>query len=224
VIERANPSKAPTTSMATPQEDQPTEWFDPLYQETDASGSGVPWANMETHPSFREWLSRNALDGHGKTALVVGCGMGDDAIELASRGFAVTAFDVSEAAIGHCGRRFPDSPVDFRVADLFGSNPQWERRFDFVLEIYTVQALPPKYEAEVIGKIANFVCVGGQLLVIAVVAEEERSFESGPPWILTPGHRAAFASHGLEIADQFEQVKASRQGHNISVTTFKRLA
>ena len=187
-------------------------------------GTGVPWANIETHPSFREWLNRNPLDGHGKMALVVGCGMGDDAIELASRGFAVTAFDVSEAAVGHCRRRFPDSTVDFQVADLFESNQEWIRRFDFVLEIYTVQALPPKYEAEVIGKIANFVGVDGQLLVIAVVGEEERSFESGPPWILTSGHRTAFASHGLEITDQFEQEMASRGGHDISVTTFSRPA
>ena len=81
------------------QEDQPSDWFEPLYAVSNTNGEGVPWASMETHPSFRKWLSHNPLEGGGKLALVVGCGMGDDAIELESLGFQVTAFDVSETAI-----------------------------------------------------------------------------------------------------------------------------
>ena len=67
------------------QENQPSNWFEPLYAGSSTSGEGVPWANMETHPSFRSWLTRNPLQGDGKLALVVGCGMGDDAIDLQSR-------------------------------------------------------------------------------------------------------------------------------------------
>ena len=54
---------------------------------------------MQTHPSFAKWLNENTLVGVGKSALVIGCGMGDDAIELEALGFRVTAFDVSETAI-----------------------------------------------------------------------------------------------------------------------------
>jgi cyclopropane fatty-acyl-phospholipid synthase-like methyltransferase len=205
-----------------PEENKPTEWFDPMYRNADNDGNGVPWANMETHPSFRAWLDRHELLGQGKTALVVGCGFGDDAIELASHGFTVTAFDVSEAAIAHCKRRFPDSSVNFLVADLFKPNPEWNRQFDIVLEIYTIQALPPKYESEVIGKIANFVSENGQLLVVAIVSEEERTFESGPPWALTPAHIESFVSHGLEVSDHFIREKASSRGSDVSVTTFIR--
>ena len=79
-------------------DDDPTSWFEPLYRDTEPDGDGVPWANMETHPSFQQWLSRHDLKGDGQRALVIGCGMGDDAVELASRGFQVTAFDVSESA------------------------------------------------------------------------------------------------------------------------------
>jgi len=39
--------------------------------------------------------------------------MGDDAIELESWRYQVTAFDVAESAIDHCKRPFPDSTVDF---------------------------------------------------------------------------------------------------------------
>ena len=80
-------------------ENKPTDWFEPLYAGSNTDGEGVPWANMGIHPAFDGWLKDHPLDGAGKRALVVGCGMGDDAIELEKRGFAVTAFDVADSAI-----------------------------------------------------------------------------------------------------------------------------
>jgi len=205
-----------------PEEDKPTAWFDPLYAGADEDGTGVPWANMATHPGFDAWLAKNALDGKCKTALIVGCGMGDDAIELASHGFSVTAFDVSDAAIAHCRRRFPDISVDFRVADLFNPPSKWKRRFDFLLEIYTIQALPPKYEQNVIGKIADFVRETGQLVTVAIVSDEPRTFESGPPWALTPGHQTAFVQQGLTLTDHQILSGASRRGNDLWVSTLTR--
>ena len=205
-------------------EEEPTAWFEPLYREAEVSGKGVPWAHMETHPSFRAWLRGHHLEGRGKKALVVGCGMGDDAIELVSSGFDVTAFDVSPSAIARCRQRFPQAPVDWIVADLLAANKLWIARFDFVLEIYTIQALPPKYEEEVIGKIAGYVAPGGELLVIAVVGVEPRTFDNGPPWVLTQTHVETFQRLGLEITDQFQQEGASRHGRDILVTTFHRPA
>ena len=209
--------------MMNPNEDRPTDWFEELYAASDARGGGIPWANMTTHPDFRHWLEQNELNGEGKTALVIGCGMGDDAMTLASLGFNVTAFDVSPSAINYCKQRFSQSNVDFVVADLFAENLQWDRRFDFVLEIYTIQALPPKYENEVIAKIARYVTVDGQLLVIALVDETERSFQSGPPWVLTPGHRESFEAHGLGITNQYVS-RGSDDGAATYVTTFLRFA
>ena len=157
-------------------EDRPTDWFEPLYARSGNDGSGIPWANMKTHPSFSEWLAQNSLEGTGKFALVVGCGMGDDAIELEFRGFQVTAFDVSDTAIQYCKDRFPESNVSFVQADLLKEQSNWDRKFDFVLEIFTIQALPPKYEDDLIQNISKFVAPGGNLLVIAEVSDEERSF------------------------------------------------
>ena len=209
--------------MINPNEDRPTDWFEELYSASDERGGGIPWANMTTHPDFRHWLEQNELNGEGKTALVIGCGMGDDAMTLASLGFSVTAFDVSPSAISYCKRRFSQPNVDFVVADLFSENLQWDRRFDFVLEIYTIQALPPKYEDEVIARIARYVAVDGQLLVIALVDETERSFQSGPPWLLTPGHRESFEAHGLRIANQYVR-RTSDDDAATYVTTFMRFA
>ena len=50
-------------------------------------------------------------------ALIIGCGLGDDAEALAKLGFEVTAFDISTSAIAWCQQRFPDSTVNYLVAD-----------------------------------------------------------------------------------------------------------
>jgi ubiquinone/menaquinone biosynthesis C-methylase UbiE len=178
---------------------------------------------MEAHPAFCEWLNKNQLQRNGKTALVVGCGMGDDAIKLEKLGFEVTAFDVSNAAIKLCKERFPNSKVKFVQADLLKSQPQWNEKFDFVLEIFTIQALPPKYEKELIKNISNFVSKNGQLLVIAEVSSKKRSFESGPPWVLNTQHIDIFELYGLKATDKFIQKNDSNFGDmGTFVTTFRR--
>ena len=203
-------------------EDRPSDWFEPLYSGSNTDGEGVPWANMKTHPSFTVWLSRNPLNGVGKSALVVGCGMGDDAIELEHLGFHVTAFDVSETAIKYCKERFSHSKVAFEQADLMEFQFQWRQKFDFVLEIYTMQSLPPKYENELIENISNFVAPGGQLLVIADVDRNERSFENGPPWLLTPEHIDSFVSCGLRVQRKVVEKQPLNDSVDIYVTTFVR--
>ena len=203
------------------QEDQPLNWFEPLYSNANKDGQGVPWANMKTHPAFVRWLSQNPMTGSGKSALVVGCGMGDDAVALESLGFQVTAFDVSPSAIEFCKERFPGTTVDFCQADLLKDQHQWQQKFDFVLEIYTVQALPPKYEEAVIRNIADFVAPMGQLLVVAQVGAEPRSYENGPPWILTPEHIDAFTECGLTMQESKIENDPEDDG-NLYVTTFTR--
>ena len=199
--------------MINPNEERPTDWFEPLYASSNTSGEGVPWANMQTHPYFQEWLETHSMDGQGKKAMVVGCGLGDDAIELENLGYEVTAFDVSESAIELCKKRFPESKVNFVQADLFNLPSEWNRAYDFVLEIYTVQALPPKYESESIRNIAQLVSESGELLVIAQVNKGPRDFAVGPPWLLTPDHRVKFEEQGLNIEETRE--KPTTSGNNM---------
>ena len=205
-------------------EDQPIDWFETLYSGADTQGAGVPWANMQTHPSFAKWLERNPVNGGGKAALVIGCGMGDDAIALESLGFQVTAFDVSTSAIDLCKQRFPQSNVDFQQADLLQEHPRWVRNFDLVLEIFTVQALPPRYERSLIASIAEFVAPGGLLIVVAETSEQPRAFENGPPWLLTPAHVAAFSAQGLAIEEAFSESSGFASADALLTTTFKRQA
>src|SRR5689334_22638059 len=119
-----------------------TGWFDQVYVRAQGNTGAVPWAALQPRPPFAEWAQRTGLDGKGKRAVVIGCGLGDDAEELARRGFAVTAFDVAPSAVQWCRRRFPDSPVRYEVGDLLDPPPPWHGAFDLVAESYTLQALP----------------------------------------------------------------------------------
>jgi SAM-dependent methyltransferase len=176
---------------------RPTEWFDRLYVEANDDPAEIPWAYLRTHPGFERWLGANPLDGIGRRALVIGCGLGDDAEELASRGFDVTAFDISPNAIAWCRRRFPESKVDYRAANLFEAPADWAGRFDFLLEIYTVQALPPTRQAEALRALAPLVAPGGELLVISRGALPG-DVADGPPWPPEPTTFDLLADLGLE--------------------------
>ena len=179
-------------------ENKPNDWFETLYSESNDSGSGVPWANMAPHPTFKKWIDQSSPLETKKTALVVGCGLGDDAIELETKGYKVTAFDVSESAIELCKKRFPTSKVEFIQADLIEGVSEWHKKFDLVLEIFTIQALPPKYEEILIKNISNFVSDNGQLIVVTEIQSEKRIYKNGPPWLLNHDYIKSFERYGLK--------------------------
>src|SRR5256885_1534698 len=76
-----------------------TGWFESMYREAAGEPMGIPWANLKVNPNFIAWAQREKLAGDGKRALVVGCGLGDDAEALVGMGFETTAFDVAPTAI-----------------------------------------------------------------------------------------------------------------------------
>lgn len=180
-------------------------FFDAVYATAEGDTSGVPWADLQPHPMALAWLERQNVQGEGRSALVVGCGLGDDAEELARRGFHVTAFDVSPNAIAWCKQRFPTSSVNYQAADLLNAPAAWSQAFDFVLEIYTIQALPRELHTRAIAGLAQFVAPGGQLLIICRGREPQE--EPGTlPWPLTRAELAQFEQHGLSEVS-FEDVR-----------------
>ena len=171
-------------------------WFEALYAAARGDPRHIPWAGLEPRPQLVEWGDRTDLRGEGRRALVVGCGLGDDAEELARRGFRVLAFDVSPTAIAWCRTRFPASTIAWEVADLFAPPEAWTRAFEWVLEEHTVQALPPERHREAMTRIAGFVAPGGTLFVLAR-ARDEGPTPPGPPWVLARSELAAYVEAGL---------------------------
>ena len=165
-----------------------------------AGQATVPWADLEPNPNLVQWLKQKNINGTGKTALKVGCGLGDDVEELAGYGFSVTGFDISTTAVGWCMHRFPESHASYIRADLFDPPANWIRGFDFILESYTLQVLPPhlRLAAMAMGKIAEFVAPGGTLLAIARGREPDDN-PGRMPWPLTKQELLKFEQSGLKL-------------------------
>jgi len=54
-------------------------WFEKLYRGSNENLDLVPWADLEPNRNLVEWLRRGNVRGEGRTALDVGCGIGDNA-------------------------------------------------------------------------------------------------------------------------------------------------
>ena len=182
----------------------PLGWFESVYAAANGDELMVPWANLGPTPWLVEWLDRNPFP-EGKRALVVGCGLGDDAEELSNRGLTVTAFDISPTAIHWAKKRFPLSQVKYEVADLFQAPQGWDRYFGFVFEGYTLQSMQSPLREKAIEKIAGFVAPKGDLLVLAR-GKEPNELPEGPPWPLTQNDLAHFNRYGLSTR-AFEDFK-----------------
>ena len=180
----------------------PLGWFEPLYAGAGADPAAVPWADLRPNPNLVEWLDARPSPS-GRTALVVGCGLGDDAEELARRGLRVAAFDISPTAIAWCNRRFPGSPVRYAVADLLSPPAEWTRAFDFVFESYTLQVLPPDLRLAATQSLSRFLAPGGALLLICR-GRDPTDPPGEMPWPLTrPELEESARAAGL-VEESFE--------------------
>jgi SAM-dependent methyltransferase len=177
----------------------PMGWFEALYREAEEGKSTVPWADYHPTPHLVGFWMKHPQQTAGKSALVIGSGLGDDAEQLAAWGFRTTAFDISETAIRNTRKRFPNSAVDYHAANLLDPPAHWRGHFDFVFEANTLQVLPAALRPQAMKNIAAFLRPGGLLLVIAR-SREPSDPEGQMPWPLTRAEIFAFTRYGLEEA------------------------
>jgi SAM-dependent methyltransferase len=175
----------------------PTGWFERLYTAAEAGQTAVPWDRGEPSRYLTQWAASCALAGVGRHALVVGCGLGDDAEFVAGLGFDTVAFDIAPTAIAAARRRVPGSAVRYQVADLLAPPAAWHHAFDLVVESMTLQALPDPPRRDAIARLGDLVAPGGTLIVIARAREPGQTVK-GPPWALSRPEIDALADGGLE--------------------------
>jgi SAM-dependent methyltransferase len=183
--------------------------FEDLYSGAGDDLASLPWAALAPQPELVAWL--DAHPAAGETALVVGCGYGDDAAATARRGWRTTAFDLAPTAIAHARRRFDgdqvgdhdpqashsDLGIEFAVADVFDLPSAWVQAFELVIEIRTLQSLPPDERAAAMTAIAATVAPGGRVFV-RCEAREDSEPVGRRPWPLSRRELAAFTDAGLE--------------------------
>ncbi len=176
-----------------------TGWFDALYREAEGNNEHIPWADLEPNKFLRRFAEETNLRGNGRNALVVGCGLGDDARFLYELGFRVTAFDISETAVEWARRLHSDTDIEFFVADLFNPPKEWYQAFEFVLEVYTIQPLPMEMRASVIDAVSNFVKFPGGRLLVVTRGREDDEIPDELPWALSRKDLSRFEENSLRL-------------------------
>jgi SAM-dependent methyltransferase len=173
-------------------------WFEALYKEASGDNEKIPWADLEPNKFLRYWAEKTNLQGNNRNALVVGCGLGDDAKFLHDLGFNVTAFDISPTAIEWARKLHSETDIKFFVADLFDTPKEWFQAFEFVLEVYTIQPLPLEIRPKVIDAIANFVEFPNGKLVVVTRGREDDEIPPEMPWALSRADLLRFEANNLQ--------------------------
>ncbi len=184
---------------------RPSGWFEPAYALARTEDAGLPWVHGTPHPYLQSWLEAPVTSPPGRRALVVGCGLGDDAVAVADAGFEVTAIDVAPTAVRWAEQRAsdlmdPGAPrIRFREADLLAPPAELLGAFHLVVEIHTVPWLPGVVRDAAMAAIGGFAAPGGIVLVVTLLATDHATLErtSGPPWPQAPSELASYRAGGL---------------------------
>ncbi|MFC6081204.1 class I SAM-dependent methyltransferase [Sphaerisporangium aureirubrum] len=141
-----------------------THEFDKDYWERHWQGRAGGPGSMDGNPPNPYLASETGALTPG-TALDAGCGSGAEAIWLASRGWHVTAADISSEALARAAERARSTSTPERLrwveADLSVWSP--DTRFDLVTTHYAHPAMP---QLEFYDRIAGWVAPGGTLLIV----------------------------------------------------------
>ena len=115
-----------------------------------------------------------------------GCGRGYEAIDLAERGYDVTAVDFVQQPLDDLRRRMKQRGVSLVLihADMFELPAKLNGRFDVILEQTCLNALEPRLHAEYERLASRLLRAGGRLLGVFM----EVPGEDGPPYHCPPEH------------------------------------
>ncbi len=160
-----------------------SDFFDAVYAQADGDEGSVPWQHAISRRFIADWLDAYAPTGHER--VVVGAGLGDDAAALARKGLDVTAFDVSPTAVEWSASRHAELDVDWLVANLFELPAEWSEAFDLVVEVFTIQSIPPARQPAAADAIRRLLAENGTLVAVMLVHSGDSEPE-GPPWPLHP--------------------------------------
>jgi SAM-dependent methyltransferase len=166
----------------------------------------VPWDIEAPQPEVIELERRGRFRG---TVLDAGCGLGDNAIFLASRGYAVTAFDAASLAVEQARQRAVAAsqagtefgPIEFTVADALDLSA-FEGRFDTVLDSALYHTMDAESRSRLVRELHRAARPGGRLNLLSFAA-----VPGGMPAPLSVGAdtlRADLEAAGWRITE-FEQ-------------------
>lgn len=165
----------------------------------------MPWDIGEPQPDVVRLEESGKVLG---TVLDVGCGPGDNAVFLASRGHAVTGADASETAIGQARERARDKGVDvhFVVSDAT-SLAELDQRYDTVLDSALYHCLPEESRSTYAAALHRVARPGARLHLFcfadqgpsfagpAAVSEQDLHTHIGTQWTIDSIELTRYAGH-----------------------------
>lgn len=133
-------------------------------------------ASMATNP----YLATEVADLVPGAALDAGCGAGAEALWLSSRGWQVTAADISSAALADAQARAASAEGGEQVRWVEADLTTWEpgTLFDLVTTHYAHPTMP---QLDFYDRIAQWVAPGGTLLIVGHLHTHDSTGDDGHP-------------------------------------------
>jgi methyl halide transferase len=143
----------------------------------------TPWDRGATSPQLLSWLDAGALAPC--RIAVPGCGSGYEVVELARRGFTVTALDYAAAAVARTQDALAAAAANAEVieADVLAWQPA--APLDAVYEQTCLCALHPDFWQDYARALRGWLKPGGELWLLAMQAPRKgaaEGFVEGPPY------------------------------------------
>ncbi|MFQ5995751.1 MAG: methyltransferase domain-containing protein [Acidiferrobacterales bacterium] len=146
-------------------------WWEARYRDRQTA-----WDRADVSPALLHWLTTGDL-APGRV-LVPGCGRGHEVIELARRGFGVTALDIAPSPIAFLQKRLRKErlPAEVVQTDVL----VWEARqpFDAIYEQTSLCALVPSQWETYADRLCRWLRPGGKLFALFMQTHSV----GGPPF------------------------------------------
>jgi cyclopropane fatty-acyl-phospholipid synthase-like methyltransferase len=135
-------------------------WED-LYREQEIES--LPWFNPELDNDLEKALGELGL--RGGSALDLGTGPGTQALHLARRRFAVTATDISEAAIRLASEKARKEGIEitWKLDDILDT--RLDRQFDLIFDRGLFHVLAPERRQDYVRTVSGLLKTGGYLFL-----------------------------------------------------------
>jgi len=146
--------------------------WEELYQMDDTG-----WDRGDVSPALSIWLDKGVLDG-SKNIIIPGCGRGYEVVELAKRGFNVTALDLAPSPISHLDKTLGEMGVKASTlcTDIFDYKNSGA--FDVVYEQTCLCAIQPSQREAYADAVYDWLKPKGKLLLSMM----QKGVAGGPPF------------------------------------------
>lgn len=141
-----------------------SRFYDWLYKIIRLFRVPIHWV-FGTHPELKDLVESGRISP-GR-AIDLGCGAGQEAVYLATRGFDVTGVDISPTAIGMAEKAAADQSVDVRfVVDDLTVMSKVEDRFDLIVDYGALNDLNPEQRDAYIDSVLPLAADNSQFLLM----------------------------------------------------------